>query len=143
MLSKETKTLLVNTLVMPKIDYASPVFINIHSALNYKIQKLQNSCIRFILNVKRREHISPYLQELNWLNVKNRRTFLALSLLYRILNNKEPRYLYDQIAPYRKKGKQINLRQKTHFTIPVHRTTFYGNCFIVTAIKEWNDLPHH
>ena len=87
-LSAESKKTLCDSLVLSHFDYCDTVLLNISNVLAFKIQKLQNACVRFIFNFRKfdREHISPYLVQLNWLNMESRRNLHALTLMCKIDN---------------------------------------------------------
>ncbi|XP_043470936.1 uncharacterized protein LOC122504103 [Leptopilina heterotoma] len=72
-LTVELKTKLVTSLVFPHFDYCCVVYNDMTEELNYKLEKLLNSCIRFIFDLKRDEHVTPYRLQLGWLSVSNRR----------------------------------------------------------------------
>jgi hypothetical protein len=48
--------------------------------------------VRLVLRVKRREHITPSLEKLHWLPVKQRAIFKILLLAYKALNGMAPAY---------------------------------------------------
>ncbi|XP_057333966.1 uncharacterized protein LOC130673076 [Microplitis mediator] len=60
----EIRKLLVTATILPLIDYCSIVLIDSTSENNLKLQRAVNSSIKFIFNLKKYDHISPYRQEL-------------------------------------------------------------------------------
>ncbi|KAJ8881571.1 hypothetical protein PR048_018055, partial [Dryococelus australis] len=63
------KKLLVQSLILPSIDYCNAVYSDLTSDLSAKFQRLQNMCLRYIglYNLKSWEHISSYYEILEWL----------------------------------------------------------------------------
>ena len=130
-LSEESKKSLCDSLVLSHFDYCDTILLNISNILSSKIQKVQNACVRFIYNFRKfdREHISPYLIKLNWLNMESRRNLHALTLMYKIDNNLAPNYLCELVnrnnhyhsyntraaRDYRNTRCNLSLRQKTFF----------------------------
>ena len=86
MLSPESKQRLCEALVLSHFNYCDVLFPHLKTALESKIQKVQNCCVRFIFNIRKydREHITPYVLKLGWLNMKNRRLHHSLTLMYKI-----------------------------------------------------------
>ena len=65
--------------------------------LKRKIQKVQNSCFRFIFGLRKYDHISHCLTKLDTLNMEERRLLHGLCLMYKINRNVAPRYLCERI----------------------------------------------
>ena len=84
---------LVDALAMPHIDYCSIVFLDVNDRLREKLQKSQNSCVRYICGVKWDEHITPYRFRIGWANVDERRSYFSALLLYKIIRMGQPSYL--------------------------------------------------
>lgn len=77
-LPTDIKSQLVKTLILPIIDYMDIVYhdFGVHGTKGNsdKLERLQNTCIRYILNVKRRDHITPHRMKINFLTLFNRRS---------------------------------------------------------------------
>jgi hypothetical protein len=67
-LTTKSKIILCDLLVLSIFNYCDVVYYNISEQYKYKIQKVQNSCIRFIFSLKRRTYtsISKYIKKINW-----------------------------------------------------------------------------
>ena len=144
-LSTKLRIKLVNSLILPHIDYCCLVYHGLSSELNTKLQRLVNCCIRFIFNLRRNEHITPYRRSLGWLSVKNRRLYFLGCLTYRILHLPSPSYLSELSPPpdplVRRSDRSTS--QSSTFLIPSHRTITYRNSFRLSAIYFWHSLPDH
>ncbi|XP_046417427.1 uncharacterized protein LOC124178234 [Neodiprion fabricii] len=70
---------LVTALVFPLLDYCSVVFNDISGVLNTRLQRLLNSCIRFVCGAARDEHITPHRRALGWLSVRDRRLYFVVA----------------------------------------------------------------
>ena len=57
MLSFDAKKNLCEAMVLSQFNYADTVYMNMNKILQYKIQKIQNLCIRFIFNCKSKKKI--------------------------------------------------------------------------------------
>ncbi|KAL7307759.1 hypothetical protein TKK_0000431 [Trichogramma kaykai] len=62
LLSPSIKKLLVQALVLPHLDYACLVYNNVLASLNFKLQRLANTGVRFIFNIQRSDHSSVTLR---------------------------------------------------------------------------------
>jgi hypothetical protein len=68
---KKTLILLIEALVIIKLLYSSSVWANTSSKNLKKLQKVQNFACRIITSIKKSDHVTPGLQELNWLSIEN------------------------------------------------------------------------
>ena len=87
-------------LPFPHLDYCSVVFLNASQELRYTLQRLQNSCVRYVLGVRRADHISPRRAALSWLRIDARRQYLMAVLMYKILRMRAPDYLECLFSRY-------------------------------------------
>ena len=49
-----------------------------------KLQRVQNSLARVVIDTRRRDHITPVLADLHWLPVRARITFKICTLVYNV-----------------------------------------------------------
>ena len=59
-LSRELKTILIVSLIFILLDFCCFVYNHLTGEFNTKLQRLINCAIRFIFDLKRDVHISPY-----------------------------------------------------------------------------------
>lgn len=107
-----------------------------------KIQKIQNSCLRLIYGIRRRERISFKLGEIGWLNMERRRLLHAACLYHKIIINKCPPYLYSRLR-FRTDVHSLNLRFRGLLTPPLHRTEFFKRSFSYRVCKVYNAIPDY
>ena len=142
-LPAKTKTLLVQSLVLPVIDYADVCCSDLSYDLLNKLDRLLNNCIRFIYGLRKYDHISFYRSQLRWLPIRQRRSLRSLCLLFSIINDPcTPDYLksYFQVLGS-SHNRNLRASENLLLLIPPHRTGFISNSFAVSAIKLWNVLP--
>ena len=94
------KRRLVTALVVPHLDYCSVVYLDASAELRTRLQRLSNSCVRYIYGVSMRERITPYRRLLGWLRADTRRTYFTAILMYRIHHSSKPSYLADFFRRY-------------------------------------------
>ena len=144
LLSENAKKSLCESLVLSHFNYCDTVFPFINKSLEDKIQKVQNSCVRFISNLRKydsyRDHISPYLINLEWLNMKNRRLHHSFTMLYKIDNNLAPSYLSNLITR-NNNIHNYNTRAANNFRTTRCKLTTRQNSFFVKIPLMFNQLP--
>ena len=68
--------------------------------LKLKIQKAQNECIRFCLNLPPRSHINPsHFRKINWLPVSDRVEYCIANIVFKYWNRIVSGYIQDMIKP--------------------------------------------
>lgn len=98
----------VKTLVFSLTDYYCVVHNDCTAEVNTKLQRLINSSIRFIYDLKRDDHITPHRLRLKWLSVKNRRVYFISIQLYNILNDNAPNHVQELFMKKSETAKQMN-----------------------------------
>lgn len=141
-LNKGLRKNLCETLVLSHANYADVVYgpcLDVRSSS--RIQKIQNSCIRFICKVPRRDHISPKLVELKWLNMFNRRKLHIATFVHGVLERGSPHYLKEKLKR-RELVHDLNTRNTHLLDIPRHKTTLFKRSFSYNAANVYNSVPH-
>ena len=115
-LSVSAKKSLCESLVLSHFNYCDGLFLNLTKVLFDKIQKVQNACVRFIYNLRKydRDHIKPYILELGWLNMYNRRMLHSYTMMYKVDMKLAPQYLIDLI-PRNRDIHNYNTRSANNF----------------------------
>lgn len=140
-LNPNLKKKLCDTLVLSQFTYCDSLYgpcILDHDAK--RIQRLQNCCIRLIGSIKKYDTgITNKMAEIGWLNMAGRRKFHSYLLIYKIINNKSPCYLFDKIK-FRYDEHSLDLRHKFNIAPPIHRTTLYERSFSYQACILYNRI---
>ena len=109
----------VNALVLSRLDYCNSLFVGLPGDLLKRLQHVQNSAARTILNLPRREPVRRHLKSLGWLPTPQRAELKVACLTYRCLNGLAPLHLSKLISPYtpkrdlRSAGKNLLKRNHT------------------------------
>ena len=76
-------------------DYVCCIWYkSLNKVLKNKLQTSQNKCIRFVLDLKSRAHISKeHFELLNWLPVNSRVDHLTLCHVFKMRNGISPQYM--------------------------------------------------
>ena len=98
LLTSNTKHRLVEVYVLSKLNYCNTVTQAITAELRNKLQRLQNACIRFIFNLKKYDHISPFISKLKTLKIESRTKYHGLTQMHKIITGFAPQYLIERIT---------------------------------------------
>jgi len=137
----DVRVMLVKSLVFPHFDYCDIVINDMTVKLSEKLQRAQNYCLRYIFNIRRDEHITPFFRQLSLLKLAEKRKLKILSFLYNLLQTKTPSYLSSKFTFNSSISARDTRRGSTLLSIPLHRTTIFNKSFTVTASRLWNSLP--
>ena len=135
---ESAKTLAIS-LVMSKLDYCNSLYFGLPKTLINELQRVQNSAARFVLNMRKYDHISAALKHLHWLPIQYRIEYKIALLTYKTLNGNEPHYLKDLLD---ESPTPRQTRSKTKLKIPRTKLKSAGDrAFSVAAPSIWNALP--
>ena len=107
-----------------------------------RIQNVQNSCIRLLFGMRRREHVSGGLVPLRWLNMSARRALHCACSYYKVIYYEKPPYLYNKIT-FRSDVHNVNVRFRGTLTPPTRRTQFSKRSFTYQITSVFNSIPRH
>ena len=92
-LSQTTTEQLVHAFVTSRLDMGNALLSGVTQAQLSRLQRVQNCAARLVTRTSRAEHITPVLEQLHWLPVKQRVIFKILLQVYRSFNNSAPEYI--------------------------------------------------
>ena len=90
--NKDTLKLIIESLVLSKSYYCSTVWANTSDLYLKKLQLVQNFAARIITGGRKFDHITPYLQQLGWLPVKDNIRYRGLIVMFKCINGMAPEY---------------------------------------------------
>ena len=125
--------LLVQSIVISRIDNCNSLLYGVLARNTNKLQKLQNSCARLIYGKKKRDHVTPLLKELHWLPIQQRIVFKILLLVFKFYQNTVPVYIKNLL--------NISARDGFLLTVPRANTPYGDRAFSICAPRLWNALP--
>ena len=92
-LTDEVANTVARCIVLSRIDYCNSLLYGAPSKYLNKLQRVQNSLARIVLNKSFRSPAGPLLRELHWLPVAQRVRFKIASLVFRCRDGSAPSYL--------------------------------------------------
>ena len=91
----------INATVTSRLDYHNALLCGIHDKQIKSLQVVQNNAARLLSQTSRHQHITPILEHLHWLPIKQRVTFKALTVIHNALHsNRAPEYLRTLFTVY-------------------------------------------
>lgn len=125
---------LVKALVIPHFLYCDVLFGRLTSHCQRRLNVLFNSCVRFIKNLRRFDHVSIYSNIVFDCSFDSFLKHRSLCFLFRILKFGRPEYLFDEIK-FAHSDRTFNLIP------PRHASKCLGRGFFVWTVTLWNQLP--
>ena len=89
-----------------------------------KLQRVQNSAARIVLQAPRQSHTKPLLRQLHWLPVQHRITYKSTVLTYKVRTTSTPAYL----------NRHIRLRE----SLQILRSTMSSVHSIVRTVRQYS-----
>ena len=140
-LDSRTLIVIINALVFSKLYYCSSVWANTSKKNIAKLQTVQNFAARIVTGTRKYDHITPVLQQLNWLPVSYMLQYKDTIMAYKCLKGLAPPYLARRFTS-RSETHDRATRQMDELDIPFYRTAAGQRSFLYRATKLWNDLDN-
>jgi len=128
------RLLLSKTYLIPTLLYGAEIFANCDSTCRNKLNVLFNNIARYIYNRRRTDSISEFSKSIFGLSFDNLLKLRTLTTLHKVINTREPDYIYRRIR---------FLRSARHnkIVIPRHSALLSERQFFVFSARLWNSLP--
>lgn len=133
---------LCETLVLPFLNYGFILYYScLDVATKYRLQKIQNSCCRFVYGLNKFEHVSAKIKELGWLKIDQLYKYHLSMYTYKILKTSSPRNVRDLFRTRATVNNINSLRSKMNLHMPRFRTSLYQRSVVFNMIKLYNSQP--
>ena len=131
--------MIINALVFSKVYYCSSVWANTSTKNIAKLQSVQNFAARIVTGIRKYDHITPALKQLDWLPVDYMLKYKDAVMTFKCLNDLAPSYLARRFVS-RSQTHDRDTRCKDELQIPLYRTASGQRSFLYRATKLWNEL---
>ena len=142
-LDTSTRILLVTNLILSTIDYCNILLLGATDKDLKPLRLIINKSLRFIYNLRIREHITPFYKKSHFLPIKQRISFKASLTAFKIFNNKAPSYLCNDFKKYIPTY-NMTLREgsgRDRYTYDIDSSLVRSRRLVILIMKEWNSLP--
>ena len=129
---------LFDALLLPHFLYCDIIYSATSAGIFRRLQLAFNSCLRYVLDLKKYDHISQHSTYLLGCDLSTYFNFRAATFMFKILKYPAPSYL----LPYRSFA---NSERTSNITVPSYpRGSHFDTSYRVRASKIWNNIqPHH
>ena len=138
-LNQAAKMNLSETYILSQLNYGDVILQNMSEQLKYKLQKLQNNCVRFVHGLRKYDHISSFIKGKAILNLQNRRLLHGLTLMHKIRKGHAPKYLCDRIKSHSQVHRHFT-RNRSNIDPPFAKSKARSMSFFIFMCKKYNDL---
>ena len=133
----------MHAFVTPMLDFCNSLLYGIPKHVLKRLQSVQNAAARVVTLARKRDHITPVLKELHWLQVQERVIFKILLLTYKALNNLTPSYI-SQLVKRNIPSRDLRSSTSNRLVNVSYNLKTYGfRAFSSAAPALWNELPHN
>ena len=140
-LSKDATVKLIHAFVTSKLDSCNSLLYGLPECDIVKVQRVQNTAARLVLRIPRHDHITPALEELHWLPVRQRIAYKILLITYKALHGMAPGFIANLIQRY-VPARALRSASACRLVVKKTSTKTYGDrSYVSAAAKLWNDLP--
>ena len=140
-LPRTTLITICKAFIWSHLDYCDVLYDQaFNNVFKEKLESFQyNACLALTGAIRGTSKEKIY-QELGLESLRYRRWYRKLCLFYKILENKNPKYLFSLIPTRRSLSSARNIHN-----IPLVNTkhNFFKNSFFLSTIIEWNNLDPH
>ena len=141
LLPQHSRELLVNSLILPLLDYADIVWGDKNNkTLMDNLQVLHNKAAKFVLNLPNRELSTRALTLLSWRPLSARRKIHRCAFVYRAIQSHKGKNPFNFPNLQGQDYHKYNTRGKLKFRLPSCKTNWGKNRSSYHFINEFNNL---
>lgn len=139
--NKETRVMVIHTLVLSIINYCITVWGTTNSTLISKVQKVQNFAIKVADGKARKyDHVTPLFKDFQWLKIKDLITFTLITKVFKQKIKDYPDHILS--LPTVNNMTDSTTRQQNNLYVPRTNTDAGARSTHVLGPKLWNQLPN-
>ena len=129
-------------MIRPNIEYGSVLYNNFSLHDSNRIEGVQRKAALICTGAIKRTESKKLLTELNWDSLSQRRAFVKLCILHKILKCMSPPYLgHEYIVTSSKRASRLNTDALHRLFQPLCRLSCHQSSLFPSTIKRWNALP--
>ena len=139
-IDRDTRIMLIQSLALSTMNYCFKVWGSAGKSQIQRVQKLQNFAAKIAIgNVRKFDHATPCINELNWLKIEVRYKYELCIFMFKRINGLIPEMLIP-LTPVHSVS-QTTTRQSNNYYVLRNRTNLGGKALAKSCPKLWNALP--
>ena len=141
LLDKHTTKIIVQALVLSKLDYCNLLLLGSPEYQLDKLQCIQNMACRVIFQLRKHDHIMQHLKLLHWLKIRERIAYKIAYLIHNCKNNQAPVYL-QELLPSKHHERPLRSSTTKYLNSDFCKNTHtLRSSFSAAGPRIWNSLP--
>ena len=130
------------SIVGARLDYCNSVLYGAPKTSIARLQRVQNSLARVVLQQPRLSNSMPLLRSLHWLPVVKRIDYKLAAITYKVRSTSTPAYLHILLSD-RVISSIMSLRSSSRpmLNFDITRTAYGSRAFSIAAPAIWKKLP--
>ena len=130
-LSKKLKLMIVNSLILSRINYGLSIWGNSSPTQLKKVQVILNTAARFITGLPKITRQSTLMVQCNWLNLEELIEYHSTIQMWKVVNWQCPQHMTSK----------IHVTPDSRIMTSIPRLKMTTNSFRWKTILYWNNLP--
>lgn len=141
-LDLDTTKILVQSLVISKLDYCNALLLGTPKYQLNKLQRVLNLGCRIICGLRKFDHVSNHMKSLHWRKIEERIEYKVLMLVFKCRHNLAPQYLCDLFVSPRISSLRSNIGGDL-FVEHAKTSLLLRGSFAIAGSRLWNSLPKY
>ena len=143
-LDQETTKILVQALILSKLDYCNSLLLGTPKYNIAKLQRIQNMSCRMIYQLPKYSTINTYLAKLHWLKMQEQITYKVATIMYKCINNITLAYLLEMVISQLPHTRSLRSTNRGLLYTTISRTEFvHSGSFKSMGPCICNTLPEN
>ena len=117
-LNAEAVKTLLHAFVTSRLDYGNGLLYGIPKYMVKRLQLIQNTAARLVVQANRYSHITPILKQLHWLPIKQRIKYKILLTVFKCIMGKSPAYL-QELFNVKGNGQRSEIKEPYSITVNI------------------------